>query len=503
MKPQRPTRDQLIELGRTNPESLVDLTLSLWDRVEALEAKLAALERNSRNSSKPPSSDKGNFGNPPKPKSLRGKSGRKPGGQQGHPGDTLSRVTEPDTIIEHRLAPDAVCPACGTPLGRESAELPAADCPDFPDCECRQVFDLPAIRIEVTEHRAEKLVCPACGETTTAPFPAGVEAPVQYGDTIRAAALYLGSYQLIPYARLAELFSDLFSCPLSQATLVNIVGRGGVAAATAMEPVREALVDASVAHADESGCRVKGKRAWVHVLSTPQLTSYHIDAKRGWEGMNRPGWLGRFGGKLIHDFLSSYYKLKCRHFLCGAHLLRELLYLYEEMDQAWAGEMIGLLLEAKELRDRENSREAGQRRVIGEKTRARIQLRYSEIVLAGYAVNPEPQPPPGPKRGRVKRSKALNLLIRLEDRYEEIMEFFEYADVPFDNNLAERDLRMIKVREKISGTFRSESGAASFADIRSIISTAKKQSRNVLGTLAKLFRSPLETGNDLAEGSRS
>ena len=171
--------------------------------------------------------------------------------------------------------------------------------------------------------------------------------------------------------------------------------------------------------------------------------------------MNRPGLLGRFQGKLIHDFLSSYYRLLCRHFLCGAHLLRELTYLHEQLDQPWAKDMIELLLEAKKLRDRENQRRArgNERKVIGEKTRERIRGRYFDIVLAGYAINPDPPPPPPGKRGKPKLGKAINLLIRLESRYEEIMGFFEYDDVPFDNNQAERDLRMMKTREKISGHF--------------------------------------------------
>ncbi len=237
------------------------------------------------------------------------------------------------------------------------------------------------------------------------------------------------------------------------------------------------------------------------MFSTTKLTSYHIDAKRGHEGMNRPGLLERFKGKLVHDFLSSYHRLPCRHFLCAAHLLRELTYLHEQMDQPWAKDMIELLLEAKKLREREGARGATARRVIGEKTRQRICGRYCEIVLAGLAINPEP--PSAPKRrGRVKRSKALNLLIRLEDRYEEIMGFFEYEGIPFDNNQAERDLRMMKTREKISGTFRTGEHSTLFADLRSVISTARKQSRNLLVTLAQMLHTPEVLGNSLVVGAK-
>jgi transposase len=513
VKRQRPTREQLIELAKTDPEAIADLVLMLWDRVEMLDAKVAELERNSRTSSKPPSSDAGNLTNPPKPKSRRKKSGRKPGGQKGHRGETLKRSDNPNEVVEHRLDKEALCPKCGAPLGEGPAQL------DAENCECRQVFELPAIRLEITEHRAEKRRCPQCGEMITAAFPEGVAAPVQYGEKLRATGLYLGAHQLVPYQRLSEIFSDLFNCPLSVGTLANFVKAGGRKAAEAMGPVRDALVAAKVAHADEpsaarsparraarrgerqraqTGCRVGGKRHWLHVFSTGWLTSFHIDEKRGVEGMTRTGLLERFTGSLVHDFLSSYYRLLCRHFLCGAHLLRELTYLHEEMDQPWAGDMIELLLEAKSLREREDARAANQRKIIGEKTRERIRRQYCEIVLEGFALNPEPPPPPEGKRGRVNRGKPLNLLIRLEEHYEEIMGFFEYEGLPFDNNQAERDLRMMKTREKISGTFRSVEHPRAFADLRSIISPVRKQSRNLLGTLMEMFRTPHSLGESLA-----
>jgi transposase len=498
-----PSEEQLIALAKADPEAIGKLCFELFKRVaalqakvESLEAKIAELERNSRTSSKPPSSDSGNFTNPPKPKSLRGKSGRKPGGQKGRRGDTLERVADPDHLIEHRLSRKDLCPKCGTAMDEAAGELSPEN------CECRQVFELPAIRLEITEHRAEKRPCHQCGSVVTAVFPEGVLAPVQYGPKVRAAALYLGAYQLVPYQRLSEIFSDLFNAPLSVGTLANIIKRGGARAKETMKPVREALVKVEVAHADETGCRVKGKRQWLHVFSTAKLTSFHIDTKRGYEGMNRIGLLERFKGSLIHDFLSSYYQLLCSHFLCAAHLLRELTYLHEQMDQPWAKDMIELLLKAKKLREREDAREPKQRHVIGEQTRQNIRRRYCEIVIAGLAINPEPSPNPK-RRGRPKRGKALNMLIRLEDRYEEIMGFFEHEGVPFDNNQAERDLRMMKVREKISGTFRTAEHATLFADIRGVVSTARKQSRNLLATLAEMLHAPETLGESLVEGAKS
>jgi len=495
----RPTREQLIALAKRDPEAIADLVLSLWSRVEALEAKVAQLQANSRTSSKPPSSDKGNFANPPKskPKSLRTKSGKKSGGQPGHPGNTLQQSATPDHIEEHRLDSAAICPECGGPL-----ETTPPGEPLHPHgCECRQVFELPAIRIEITEHRAEKTFCQRCGATATAAFPDGVAAPVQYGPAVRATALYLGGYQMIPYQRLAETFGELFGCPLSQGTLGNIVRSGGRHAAAAMEPVREALRQAPTAHSDETGCRVMGKRHWLHVFSTSFLTCFHLDAKRGAQAMVRGGMIPGYCGNLIHDCLGAYGTFgNCLHYYCNAHLQRELTYVHEEMKQAWAKDMIDLLLEAKELADREKSRPPDARRIIGEVAVNRIMARYSRIVIDGFAVNPEPPPPPPGTRGRVKRGKPLNLLRRLDTRACEIMGFFALPEsgVPYDNNQAERDLRMMKVREKISGTFRSEEHGRAFCELRGVVSSVRKQGRRMLESLKELVVSPAQLGESLA-----
>ena len=245
-----------------------------------------------------------------------------------------------------------------------------------------------------------------------------------------------------------------------------------------------------------------GKRNWLHVFSTAVLTCYHIDAKRGSEAMLRMGLLERFRGALMRDCLGAYNLFTaCWHFYCNAHLQRELVDVLEQMEQEWAGEMIDLLLAAKKLRERGDARSPGQRRVIGAATRQRIQTRYREIVIRGLKASPEPPPPlPGEKKpGRIKRSKSLNLLIRLDTSYARVMGFFEYENVPYDSNQAERDLRMMKVREKISGTFRSEEHAQAFCAIRSIISCAHKQSRGMLPTLAALLESPESLGTELAK----
>lgn len=304
---------------------------------------------------------------------------------------------------------------------------------------------------------------------------------------MKAAALYLGGYQMIPYQRLAEMFNELFGCPLSQGTLGNIVCSGGLQAATAMQPVREALRKAPVAHADETSCGVGGARQWLHVFSTPLLTSFHLDAKRGAQAMERGGMIPGFTGNLLHDCLGAYNTFEeCWHNFCNAHLQRELTYLHEQMDQPWAADMIALLLEAKELADREKARAPGARHVIGEKTVDRIMAKYSRIVIDGYAINPQPPSPPPDKsgrkkRGRKKRSKALNLLNRLDTRPWEIMGFFALpeAGIPYDNNQAERDLRMMKVREKISGTIRNEEYGKHFIELRGTISSVRKQGQEL------------------------
>lgn len=486
MPDERPDRDLLIEEAKHNPEGMADAFLSVFDRCAALEKRMGDLELNSRNSSKPPSSDQNNLAKPPKPKpkSQRKRSGKKPGGQPGHKGSTLEMVNNPDHIIDCEIEAGTCCKTCGTILPK------GACCSSKCEPEVRQIFELPAIKLEVTEYRAERVICPACNTSNVASFPQKVKARAQYGPNLKATAIYLASYQLIPYERLGELFRDLFQCPLSQGTLVNFIKAGGRQTATAVEFIEAQIKQSDTVHADETGCRVHGIRQWLHVASTAQYTSYMIHPKRGFEALQDFGILEGFTGNLVHDYYSSYYKLLlCRHFQCIAHILRELTYIHEEMNQDWANDMKDLLLEAKLLRERANRRMPGQRKVIGEQTRWRIQMWYVDIILDGYSINPEPEPVPG-KRGKPARGKALNLLSRFENRYDEIMGFFEYDNIPFDNNLAERDLRMMKTREKISGSFRSDEHTQAFCGIRSVISTLKKQGRSVMSGITEMLSDP-------------
>jgi transposase len=493
LKASRPSREELIIMNRERPEESADLILSLFAKIDemaliietqaakilSLEERIKSLESNSRTSSKPPSSDQGNFGNPPKPKSMRGKSNKSQGGQKGHKGNTLEKVSTPDHIIEHQLPPEVLCPKC--------AILTAVKVKGY---GARQVFDLPPVSLEVTEHRAQQCECEGCHTIITATYPKGVSAPTQYGPNIKAAAVYLNSYQLLPYKRLKEAFADLFNVHLSQGTLANIVKSVGTQAATATTMIREALINAKVLHSDETGCRLNGKRHWLHVASTSELTFYHFDAKRGFEAMERMAILPFFKQRLIHDFLSAYYRYtECLHGACNAHILRELAYAYEQLDQAWAQALIDLLLKAKKLT--EESPEG-----LSKITTKELETQYQNIVQEGLGLNPEVEREAG-KRGQLKRSKQLNLLRRLQKNQAEVLAFVYDPGVPFDNNQAERDLRMMKTREKISGGFGNAERARHFCDLRSVISSTKKQQGNVLHALAGLIANPLDVGDQL------
>ena len=469
VKKKRPSREQLLKLAKEDPESLVDLVLMLWDRVEALEAEVAELKRNSRNSSKPPSSDHFKPSKPEDKVPGKPKKRRKQGGQPGHKGHTLRRVDDPDWICEHR-AP-AECDDCGASLRRVRKK--------DRQWESRQVFDLPeSITVEVTEHRAEVVPCPCCGKNVKAAFPEEVKAPVQYGEGIMALAAYMQTYQILPCDRLREFFEDVFNITIGNATLADFLERGGARASPVAESIKNQLGEARFVFSDETGWNLFGKTNWLHTVSTSRLTYLEVHEKRGYDAILAMGILPDYKGWVVHDFFSSYYKLKeCKHSLCNAHHLRDLTYVAESLGQPWASDMIDLLLEAKKLKDRE---QAGGR-PVGSKTLERLQKCYFEILKAGYALNPEPKRRKG-QRGKLKRGKALNLLDRFLNRQEEVMAFLIH-EMPFDNNQAERDLRMMKVKQKISGCFRSRKHAQSFARFRSIIGTARKQSINILEIL--------------------
>ena len=431
-------------------------------KIQVLEGRLLT---NSRNSNKPPSSD---GLNKPKPKSLRKKTARKTGGQKGHKGHGLKMVDNPD---HKQFYPVDQCENCGCDIKDEESQ----------GVEKRQVFDIPPVRMEVTEHQAEIKKCPLCNHHNRAKFPEGVRAPVQYGSRLKSIVTYLRIYQLLPYKRTAELLYDLFKVHLSQGTIAIVTKACSDILQKPLKQIKDCLINSDVNHFDETGCRVKGTLHWMHVVSNPRFTYIGVHQKRGKEAIEDIGILPRFKGRAIHDSFKSYFQYDGLHGLCNAHHLRELTYLYEQDGQEWAKQMKDCLLDIKKAVE-----QASQisNRLPQYETRE-FEILYQLIIEAGCYENPPPERNSNGKnsRGQPKKTKARNLLERLLLRKEETLAFMHDFKVPFDNNQAERDFRMVKVQQKISGTFRSNKGSEDFCRIRSYISTARKNSVNSIEAL--------------------
>ena len=457
-------REQLRQLDK---EQLIDIILELREVIQRQEVRIKALEdqlaKNSRNSSKPPSSD--GF-KKPKPKSLREKGQRKTGGQEGHKGKTLMMVNDPTEIVCHRVE---TCPECAHDLSALPVEK----------LEKRQVFDIPPVQIQVTEHQAEVKTCACCGKVVKAVLPKGVENTVQYGTVLKAQIAYLSTYQLLPTARLVELVADFYGQSLSEDTVFGVLETLAQAVKPSLEGIRQELLKADLLHADETGLRVKSKTEWLHVLSNSQLTYYAVHPKRGQIALREIGLIPEFTGTVLHDAYASYWVFEqCHHALCNAHILRELRFLHEEHGQNWAEELKHLLLSMKKTV--ETAQPVGK---LAPEVLASFTAAYTKLLAQGWQANPPPEKAHSPKRGRLKQSTAQNLLTRLEKYQAAVLAFIHDFRVPFDNNLAERDLRMMKVKQKISGTFRTSLGAEIFADLRSYISTVRKQGLNVLDAI--------------------
>lgn len=463
-------KEQFLLLCQTNPEEIFKLVVTMGETISTLMAQVetlnnqvetlkdevkelkARLDKNSRNSNKPPSTDEFI-----KPKSQRKKNGKKTGGQKGHQGHTLKMSETPDEIIIHRTKG---CRDCGHRL--EGVK------PD--SIEKRQVFDLPPLKLNVTEHRSETVTCLCCGKENKACFPEGVTQPVQYGNNLRAMLVYINQYQLVPYNRAVEFIEDICGCSLSEATIYNAIEATFDQLGPVETEIISRLVGSDVVHVDETGVRVEAKRQWLHVASTQTLTHYKWHPKRGSIATDVIGILPQIEGIIVHDYWKPYYKYTCGHSLCNAHNLRELTGIFELTGQQWPQDMIELLLEIKERVD--------EQKLVSEALSAdeitNFEQRYDSIVAAGYLANPPPESVK--KRGRKKQGKARNMLNRLSLHRHEVLAFMRDFRVPFENNLAERDIRMVKVKQKISGVFRSARGADMFCRIRGYISTARKNS---------------------------
>lgn len=463
------TRDEVDALTILGPDAVFAVVARLDARVAALEAEVKQLRDqlagNSRNSHRPPSGDRTV---PPRPQRAGG--GKPRGGQPGHRGETLRMVSTPDRVVYHH---PAACAACGA--GLVGAVLL--------DEQRRQVFEVPAPRLEVTEHRAAQVRCPSCQHATRAAFPPEATRPTQYGPRVKAIGVYLLTQQLLPYARACDVLADLLGCPLTVGTLEAAMATGAAQLADIEAQIATALAGAPIVHADETGLRIGGQRHWLHVASTATLTHYAAHRQRGQGATDAIGVLPRVSGRLIHDGWAAYRRYSCAHGLCNAHHLRELTGVEEREGQPWATALKALLREAKA---HVAARQAAGATAVCPTVAAAFVARYRDCLAAGLAANPPPPPVPG-RRGRTTRGKTGSLLERLV-RYEaDVLAFLHDWRVPFDNNQAERDLRMLKVQQKISGTFRSDAGATAFCRLRGYLSTLKKQGQHLLTALEQTF----------------
>ena len=444
-----------------------EVFVQLTARIQRLEGQAV---KDSHNSSKPPSSD-GPSSPVRKTSSLRGKSGKKSGGQVGHQGHTLLMVPEPESIV---TLPVAVCERCQQDL--QAVEVTRE--------ERAQVWDLPPLRLHVSEYRAQVKTCPCCQQETRAAFPQGLQpAAVQYGPMTKALAVYLHGIHLLPYARTCQILSDLLGTSFSQGSLQAALQAGSQGVQAALDRIKEGLIDSQVLHNDETGFRVAGKRLWLHVAATSRLTYYQAHEKRGKEATDAIGILPQFQGISVHDSWASYLQYPCLHALCNAHYLRELTFVQEHYHQAWAQEMKDLLLEIKTAV--EQARAQGKM-TLPRRLRDEYEARYQDLVAQGLAANPKPARKKG-SRGPLRGDDVRNLLQRLRDYQALILRFMHSFLVPFDNNLAERDVRMMKVQQKISGGFRTPEGATIFCRLRSYLSTMHKQGVHLLTALHHVF----------------
>lgn len=456
--------DQLPFLSQLTSEQKDQLIIDLYSIIKDLRQKVlelenevtelkAKLQSNSQNSHKPPSSD--GFKPPKIPKS---KSGKSRGAQKGHIGHTLKESDRPDRIVKHHLKR---CPHCSLNLE------------EYPQLYWKkaQIFDIPNLKIDVEEHLVEEKLCPHCHKICSASLPEGVKFGVQYGPKVFALINYLRNYQYVASGRIVGFFQDIFCHDLSE----GIIFEAEKKCFDKLKPfenwLKKALMRSSVAHADETSLRIDGKNLWLHVLSNSYLTYLYPHKKRGQEALDEMGILPFFQGTLVHDHFKPYFKYGCLHALCNVHHLRELQGVFENTGHSWALKMQSLLRIMKNAKG-------------GWKALKALEQAYDDILNMGYVEHKERSPPSG------LTSKELCLLNRLRNYKNQTLLFMHQEDVPFDNNQAERDIRMMKVKMKVSGCFRSQYFARTFCLIRSYISTARKNGLSVFQSLIDVFNQP-------------
>lgn len=441
--------------------------LRLNNRLAELEARL---NKNSSNSSKPPSSD--GF----KKKTIKNNreiTGKSSGGQPGHEGHTLFKVETPDFVVDAPLEEHCNC---------------GCDLTDVEDkTRTRQVFDLPKIEIIVTEYITHEKVCPHCGKVHKTDFPAGVTQPTQYGEKMLTWMNYLTNYQLLPLERAAETINEFTNQTVSEGTLVNANKKLYAALEEAEKVIKEQIIASDVVHFDETGMRSENKTQWLHVAATEKLTYYAFHEKRGAQAAEEIGILPKFNGTALHDHWKPYYTFKdCTHAECNSHNLRYLRDIHDNHGQIWAENMAGLLIEIKRRVDTLKNKGTAQMEPAELET---WRIRYHGIIEEGISEDTQKSPKVlSEKTDKPKKGKALNLLLKLRDYDLETLAFMYDFNIPFDNNLAERDLRMQKLRQKISGCFRGKEGAKVFCRIRSYLSTARKNGQGVMESLVKAIR---------------
>jgi transposase len=464
-------RSEIFLLCKNNPDIVVDLVIQLMERNDQFETQIKELEarlnQDSHNSHQPPSSDKIKQ---KYPSTNQQKSKRPSGGQVGHKGTTLKRVAHPDVVEKHSVER---CSGCGKSLRHVQAR----------SITKRQVIDVPPVKAVVTEHQSETKCCPYCDTVTQAPFPEDVTKVVQYGNRIKSITTYLMQYQLIPADRTTQCMKDLFDCSISEGSLFQWSRELAEETNSSYEAIKGCVAASSVINNDETGVNCEKKNYWFHIASTPLATYLTVHSKRGKEAMDAAGILPAFRGTTVHDMWASYFLYPSRHGLCNAHVIRELTFALEAFHQRWAGKLKRLLCRVHTLVER---RRASEIPMLDERTLKRNRARYDTLIAQGLRNNPRQRGSPR-VQGRVKQSKVRNLLERLRDHADSVLLFMYDFAVPFTNNLAERDLRMSKVKMKISGCFRSPDGANIYCRIRSYLSTASKNGITIFNAIVAAF----------------